>query len=594
MKRVIYKTLRVRNILSIGNDEITIDFTKGLNLITGKNIDNPERVNGIGKSALIEAFFIAVYGKTIRDIKKDYVINNVTKGKGNVELDLDIIDEKGSKSYTIKRQIKPSKVELWCNGVDITNDSIGNTDKFICDLIGSNPVLCRSCDILSLSDNVPFMAKKPEDKRKFINDIFSLEVFGLMMKDLKSLISTNKTEMSVSSTKIEEIQNTIDTLKKQQEEYDKKLKEREELLAAKKKDYQEKIDNLNEAISKIEIKDVEQLQKEQDKYNDAWTKIDAKIAATRQKVSSCETLKSLKEKEIKSVSSVGAGVRCDKCLQDIPHTHTDHLQKLKEEYVVELEKINSDLDEYLGLQKEFQEKKSKIQNKIGDIVDAINESKSNQQTVNSHKKSIAQYEEMISSLEEDKLVMPNIDIVSVEDRKKLETKKYEELKQYSEDLEVCKFILGDDGVKSFMVKRLLVMLNSTIQQYINDLGMTIRCVFDEFFDEKIISGGKESSYWNLSGGERRTVDLACSWAFKDIRRKLSGVHSNVEWIDEVFDSAFDERGFDLLVELVKNRIDRNDLSIYAISHRKEMVKHITVGEIIKLEKENGVTRRVFD
>jgi hypothetical protein len=33
------------------------------------------------------------------------------------------------------------------------------------------------------------------------------------------------------------------------------------------------------------------------------------------------------------------------------------------------------------------------------------------------------------------------------------------------------------------------------------------------------------------------------------------------------------------------------MSIYAISHRKETMKHID-GEIVALEKENGVTRRV--
>ena len=304
MKRVIYKTLRAKNILSIGNDEIVVDFTKGLNLITGRNLDNPERVNGIGKSALIEAFFIALFGKTIRDIKKDFIGNKKTKGKGNVELDFDVIDERGSKSYTIKRQIKPSKAELWCNGIDITNDSIGNVDKFVCDLVGSNPVLCRSCDILSLSDNVPFMAKKPEDKRKFINDIFSLEVFGLMMKDLKALISSNKTEMSVSSTKIDEIQNTLDTLNKQQEDFQKKVQERELVLKQKREEIQEKIDETTEKIAKISIMDVSAIQLEQEKYHEAWRKLDGKIGHVNDSISSKETLRKLKVKEIEQIEKV--------------------------------------------------------------------------------------------------------------------------------------------------------------------------------------------------------------------------------------------------------------------------------------------------
>jgi hypothetical protein len=49
VRRIIYKTLKGQNFLSIGNDQIVIDFQSGFNLITGNNIDNPDRVNGIGK-----------------------------------------------------------------------------------------------------------------------------------------------------------------------------------------------------------------------------------------------------------------------------------------------------------------------------------------------------------------------------------------------------------------------------------------------------------------------------------------------------------------------------------------------------------------
>jgi hypothetical protein len=76
-----------------------------------------------------------------------------------------------------------------------------------------------------------------------------------------------------------------------------------------------------------------------------------------------------------------------------------------------------------------------------------------------------------------------------------------------------------------------------------------------------------------------------------MRRKINGVSSNVEFYDEIFDGAFDERGLDLLINVLKDRIVKNNMSVYAISHRKETMKHID-GEIINLEKENDITRRV--
>lgn len=287
-------------------------------------------------------------------------------------------------------------------------------------------------------------------------------------------------------------------------------------------------------------------------------------------------------------------IKCDKCLQEIPHTHVEHLEKMKEQYQSELDDIVKEIEDLNHGKSDLMVKKSKIQNKIGEFQNQINEAKVTKQKLEGLENSLKQYKESLDNLKLDELPKPNFEesIRNTWERQNVENDNFRMLKQKSDDYEICKFVLGEEGVRSFVVKRLLSMMNASIQQYINDLGMTIRCKFDEYFDEQLSNDkGKEISYWNLSGGERRTVDLACAWAFKDLKRKISGVSSNVEWIDEVFDSAFDERGFDLLVELMKQRIDKNSLSVYAISHRKEMEKHVT-GEIIFLEKENGVTRRM--
>ena len=593
MKKILYKNLKGQNFLSIGNDQIVIDFQSGFNLITGKNLDNPDRVNGIGKSCIAELFYYALFGKTIRDIKKEFIINNITKGKGAIELTFDVETDNDTQTYTIKRQLKPSSVTLLRGEEDITKDSIANTDKFICDLIGSNPVICRSCDILSLSDNVPFMAKKPEEKRKFINDIFSLEVFGKMSNELKNLIRENKSDMNISSAKLEEIDNTLETLNRQQEDYQKKVQEREEILEQKRKEIQEKIDETEEKIAKISITDVSTIQLEQEKYHEAWRKLDGKIGHVNDAISSKETLRKLKTKEIDKFSSVEDGIQCDKCLQDIPHTHVEHLEKMKEQYQSELDDIVKEIDELKEQKSQFHSKKEKVQAKVAEFQDQINESKVTKQKLEGLENSLKQYKDSLNNLKLEELPKPNFEesIQNTWVRQNTENDNFRMLKQKSDDYEICKFVLGEEGVRSFVVKRLLSMMNASIQQYINDLGMSIRCKFDEYFDEQLSNDkGKEISYWNLSGGERRTVDLACAWAFKDLKRKISGVSSNVEFFDEYLDSTLDSMGIDKLIEQIKHRIDRFDLSVYVISHRTETAKHVT-GEIVELSKENGITSR---
>jgi DNA repair exonuclease SbcCD ATPase subunit len=593
MKKILYKNLKGQNFLSIGNDQIVIDFQSGFNLITGKNLDNPDRVNGIGKSCIAELFYYALFGKTIRDIKKEFIINNITKGKGAIELTFDVETDNDTQTYTIKRQLKPSSVTLLRGEEDITKDSIANTDKFICDLIGSNPVICRSCDILSLSDNVPFMAKKPEEKRKFINDIFSLEVFGKMSNELKNLIRENKSDMNISSAKLEEIDNTLETLNRQQEDYQNKVQEREEILEQKRKEIQEKIDETVEKIAKISITDVSTIQLEQEKYHEAWRKLDGKIGHVNDAISSKETLRKLKTKEIDKFSSVEDGIQCDKCLQDIPHTHVEHLEKMKEQYQSELDDIVKEIDELKEQKSQFHSKKEKVQAKVAEFQDQINESKVTKQKLEGLENSLKQYKDSLNNLKLEELPKPNFEesIQNTWVRQNTENDNFRMLKQKSDDYEICKFVLGEEGVRSFVVKRLLSMMNASIQQYINDLGMSIRCKFDEYFDEQLSNDkGKEISYWNLSGGERRTVDLACAWAFKDLKRKISGVSSNVEFFDEYLDSTLDSMGIDKLIEQIKHRIDRFDLSVYVISHRTETAKHVT-GEIVELSKENGITSR---
>ena len=600
MRKIVYKKLTIQNFLSIGNDTVTIDFQNGLNLITGINIDNPERRNGSGKSSIVEAYYFSLFGTTIRDINKEFIVNNVTKGKGKVELFFDVQTDTGTNSYKISRQVKPAKCELFKLGdteEDISKDSITNTNKYICDLIGSNPIICKSCDILSLSDNIPFMAKKPEEKRKFIEDIFALEIFGKMLKDLKDYIKENKTEISISSTKCQEISNSINTLRTQFESQKKQIEEREENLKKRKQDIEDKISKVTEEMESLVFIENTNLENELVKYEKALDGLEIKINDCNISIShESMNIKGI-QSQINNYNSIEFGSKCSKCQQDIPNDSEyikkelgscEHMLKFHED---SLESYRQELNKNKIL-------KDKVKNKISELENSIFKNNFNRQKYDTLIVSLETYKESLTDLESDLLDngegLNNFEVLinETEDRFQSESKNLEDLKQKQEDYEVCKFILGEEGIKSFIIKRLLDMLNSSIQKYITMLGMSMKCKFDEYFDEKITNDkGKEISYWNFSGGERKTVDLACAWAFKDIKKKISGISSNVEFFDELLDSAFDEHGLDLLIEVIKERIRKDKLSCYAISHRKETMKHID-GETVNLEKENNITRRV--
>ena len=159
-------------------------------------------------------------------------------------------------------------------------------------------------------------------------------------------------------------------------------------------------------------------------------------------------------------------------------------------------------------------------------------------------------------------------------------------------LDIVKFIISEEGVKSYIVNKLLELLNSKLYYYLKKLDSNSICIFDEYFEEQIVNDkNKICSYFNFSGAERKSIDLACLFAFSDIRRMQGGVSYNIAIYDELFDSSFDEKGIDLITDILKERVNTLDECSIVISHRKESIKAVT-GDVIFLEKENGITRRI--
>ena len=118
------------------------------------------------------------------------------------------------------------------------------------------------------------------------------------------------------------------------------------------------------------------------------------------------------------------------------------------------------------------------------------------------------------------------------------------------------------------------------------------CSFNELFEEKIINEkGENCSYFNFSGAERKNIDLAILFTFMDMRRLQGEVAYNIVIFDELLDSSLDEKGVELVLSLLNERVEEYRENIYIISHRKESAKAAT-GEVITLQKQNGITTRV--
>ena len=156
-------------------------------------------------------------------------------------------------------------------------------------------------------------------------------------------------------------------------------------------------------------------------------------------------------------------------------------------------------------------------------------------------------------------------------------------------LETVKFVISEEGIKSFIVKKILTVLNSRLAFYLKKLEANCLCQFNEFFDEEIVDEtSQQKSYFNFSGGERKRIDLACLFAFADIRRLQGDVNFSTVFYDELLDSSLDDRGVYLTLQTLRERFIENNESCYIITHRGSKVT-AKAEHTIHVIKKNGIS-----
>ena len=598
MRNIKYKNLKIQNFLSVGHDVVEIDFQKGLNQITGRNLDIPDRVNGIGKTVIANAHFFALFGETINKIKTEFVRNNVTNKDGHIVLEFDIETAQGTKSYTIKRYVKKaSKVELFQGDIDITKPSIRETDKYICDLLSTNANIYRCCDIMTVRDTIPFMEMEAKDKRAFIESIFDIDVFGVMLKDLKKMISEIKKDKDVSTAKVLEIEKSLKSLIEQKEVIKKQIEERDAVLQRRKNDLESRILTTRSEIDAICIADTSKLENDQTKVKKVIEDITVKMSDLQIGISHKGFHIDAWKDNIKKLSNIDGGVKCDKCLQNIKHSHLETLETQKKDLLLLVDEYQQGIDISTIEYNKFKAQRLKLISKIDEIEENLDQIEKNKNTIKNLNRTLIDMVKSLSELDDDiessSLSLDSFDdnIKNTEERNDIECKMLTALQQKLADYDICKFILGEEGVKSFAVKKLLDLLNNTVEKYLIELGLNVRVKFDEYFEEVITADGKVFSYKNASGAEKKSLDFACAFSFSDMRRKITQVSSSVEFFDEALDGGVDSTGVQLILNVLKDRIDKHDLAVYLISHRKEVKDQID-GEVIMVEKRNGITRRL--
>lgn len=596
MKYVNFNRLSIKNFLSVGEEPVIVTFPRGLNIITGYNKDKSDRRNGVGKSTIADALFFSIYGTTIREIKKDNMPNNITSGKTEVSIEFSVKQDNTLTEYKITRLLNPSKCYIYKNGDDVTRDSINNTTKYVSDLISSSPEVFQNCVIMTINNTVPFMGKKKIDKRKFIEGILNLEVFSSMLTKCRSEYSDVQKDFNIECGKYEGVSGQIQAIETQKENQRNESTRRMKELSDRKISNDQEIETLKKR-SQISIdKSVSEYKKILEKYNTALDECMLKKDNIKSNIFNLTAVnKTYQETIDKLASSTG---ECPVCLQSISTHAEDRIKQEKQALLEKIEDNKNDIKKSASKLDMANDLETTLKNNISKTHDIINE-----QTVKLKEKDgilsrLNQLEkwndEILGDIKSIDVQTGTFDKMSDDLNKTLESIQHDisKLKSKINLLDIVKFVVSEEGVKSYIVKKILQLLNSRLAYYLKKMDSNCVCVFNEYFEEQIIDDkGKVLSYFNFSGAEKKNIDLACLFAFMDVRRMQGDVAFNFNIYDELFDSSLDERGVELVIEILNERIDKYGECIMVISHRKESQK-LATGEVIFLEKSSGVTSRV--
>lgn len=596
MKEVNFKKVSIINFLSVGEDPVTVEFSKGLHVITGANRDKPDRRNAIGKSTVADAIYFAIFGDTLRELKKDLIPNNITGGRTHVELDFEVKSAKGTNLYKIVRHLNPSKVFVYKDGVDKTRDSISNTNKYIGLVTSATPSIFQNCVIMTVNNAIPFMAKNKIEKRKFIEDIFGMEVFSQMLSMLRNEYNDIKRAHDTEFTRLEEVEKSFGNYKEQRDKVLTRRKEKRALYLNRKESNEGELTKLKEEVNAVDESNLDVVREEIKEFEEKQNICEEKISDLIESISTKRAEVTHTKKTYEKIGT--SDEKCPVCLRDIEdhdseyiETEKKDLKKKIEDMVRDIKEINVKLIKAKSIKQRVQHAIAGGNNKLSqiklDIQKQVNTSLRIEQ-LNKWQEELGEDIKSVNSLETD---IDGIIDNTENDLKALQVK-VGELRENLAKLDIVKYVVSEEGVKSYIVNKLLELLNNKLLQYLRRLDSNSICIFNEYFEEEILNEkNKVCSYFNFSGAERKSIDLACLFTFADIRRMQGGVKYNIAIYDELFDSSFDEKGIELITQILQDRVEELDECSIVISHRKESIKAVT-GEVIWLEKENGITHRI--
>ena len=231
---ILIKTLKLRNFLSVGAVEQTIDFNnQALTLILGENMDlggnDSGSRNGVGKTAILQGLSYALFGTAINSIKKDNLINRTNEKGMSVTIEFSV----RGVEYKVVRMRKPNALKFFINNKEqSTEDDAQGDSRETQEQI--ERILCMSGTMFNQiaglnTYTTPFLSLKVGEQREVIEQLLGITLLSEKAEALKELNKKIKEDIQREEFRIKgveeankQITTQIDSLKRRQVLWQKK------------------------------------------------------------------------------------------------------------------------------------------------------------------------------------------------------------------------------------------------------------------------------------------------------------------------------------------------------------------------------------
>lgn len=593
-------------------------FIKGRNDTAGQIDQN----NGCGKSVIfLDGVMFVFYGVVSREDFKMADIPYRYGGKKRCVVVLNFEIDMNGKSVPAKitRSINPSKLVVEVDGVDVSQSHSKTTQEYIVkEILGGISIdVFKNSIAMRLDKSKSFMSMGKPEREKFIGGVFDLTY-------LKEAEKMAREEYNHLHKDILGLEGKVSVLVPRVTHIEGQIQESIEELKSKKVEQEHNLSRLNKAIDEFVTTEAPiELS-----IDDETSAIDAKF-------------KILNDKELKIKDDCATIERSGKALKsDIARLKSDNdkdeLSNLKDEQSKVCPTCERDMDEDCmhGIQKVIKGRIIAIAGRENEIelkTKAIEESREEYAKVSESLKKGVKIREILNKQRSEinsritanqteirnhtqymgKLVLLNQkrdsyvaeiakgDDNSVVDRQTADLLQTQtelsnirlDLAAKSKKLEVLnhvKVLYSDQGIRRSILGNIVTLFNNNVNLYLRRLEAPCTVEFDDTFNYQLKTlGGIEIPYGSLSGGESLRVTTALAFTFKDILRIQNQISFSISIYDEWFDVAIDERGLEVVGEILKERKENYDETPYIITHRTQL--QIEDSQTLTVVKENNTS-----